>query len=74
MENISKFVKIFWKELGGNSDKLIFGAHQRPSYEQNQPKAYGDLTKLVSLTNWSPSMSIIDGIRQTVERLKNNNF
>ena len=74
MTQLKKFVELFWHELGGNSEKLIFGAHERPSFEQNQPKAYADLTKLKSLTNWSPSMSIKDGIRQTVEMLKKNNF
>ncbi len=70
---LKEFVKIFWKELGGNPEKLIFGAHERPSYEQNQPKAYADLTRLKYLTNWYPSMSIEDGIRQTINELKKAN-
>ena len=74
MIQLKEFVQIFWKELSANPDKLIFGAHERPSFEQNQPKAYADLTNLKSFTNWSPSLSIKDGIRQTINELQKINL
>ena len=55
---------------GASPEKLIFGAHEKPLFEQNQPKAYADLTKLKYLTNWKPSLSIEEGIKQTINENK----
>ena len=73
MIQLKEFVQIFWNKLGASPEKLIFGAHERPSFEQNQPKAYADLTNLKSLTNWSPSLSIKEGITQTINELQKIN-
>jgi nucleoside-diphosphate-sugar epimerase len=64
---------LFWKELGANSNRLLFGGHEQPSYEQSQPKAFSDQTKIMSLTGWAPTTSISEGIKLTVEQLKIKN-
>jgi len=67
---LKDFVNIMWSELGQDSSRLIFGAHQRPSHEQSQNRAYADLTKLHFLTGWKPNLSIRQGIKKTVEKFK----
>ena len=69
---LKQFVKLFWKELGANPNRLLFRGHEQPLYEQSQPKAYSDQTKIKSLTGWAPNLSISDGIRLTVEQLRIN--
>jgi len=69
---LKEFVKLFWKLLGANSERLIFGGHKQPSYEQSQPKAYSDQTKIKRLTGWAPNTSISDGIKLTIKQLKIN--
>ena len=34
---LKDFVNLFWKELGADPSCLSFGAHEIPSFEQNQP-------------------------------------
>jgi nucleoside-diphosphate-sugar epimerase len=67
---LKEFVKLFWKELGASPDQLKFGAHDQPAYEQSQPKSFADVSKLKKLTNWSPTTSIKEGIRLTVQKMK----
>ena len=67
---LKDFVKLFWDELGADPGKLMFGSHDVPSLEQSQPKSYADLTILQNRTNWTPSLTIEDGIKQTVEQLR----
>lgn len=67
---LKKFIRLFWDELGANADKLLFGAHEIPVSEQSQPRSFANLNKLKNLTHWSPSMSIEDGIKKTVECLR----
>ena len=66
---LKEFIKLFWAKLGGAPELLIFGAHEKPALEQSQPHAYADLKKLNSLTNWSPSVSVEEGIKMTVVQL-----
>ncbi|MDC1023093.1 NAD(P)-dependent oxidoreductase, partial [Alphaproteobacteria bacterium] len=67
---LKDFVKLFWKELSANSEKLIFGSHDVPKLEQSQPKSFADLTILKNRTNWTPPCTIEDGIKKTVEKLR----
>ncbi|MDB0021070.1 NAD(P)-dependent oxidoreductase [Candidatus Pseudothioglobus singularis] len=67
---LKQFVKLFWKELGANPNRLIFGGHEQPLHEQSQPKAYSDQTKMLRLTGWSPSTSISEGIKFTIDQMK----
>jgi len=67
---LKEFVQFFWKELGADPDRLIFGSHDVPLSEQSQPHSYADLSTLQSRTNWSPFLSIEDGIKKTVEQLR----
>jgi nucleoside-diphosphate-sugar epimerase len=69
---LKNFVKLFWRELGANPDRLIFGGHEQPLYEQSQPKAYSDQSKIKRLTGWTPKTSINDGIKLTIEEMKKN--
>lgn len=69
---LKEFVKLFWKELGSDPSRLIFGAHEIPSYEQNQPKQFSDQSKIERLTGWSPKLSIEEGVKLTVNQWKNN--
>jgi len=70
---LKEFVKLFWKELGVTSDRLKFGAHEQPTFEQSQPKSFADMSKFKKLTNWSPAISIEEGIRMTVHKMKLGN-
>ncbi len=56
-------------QLGGDSTMLHFGAHRKPDHEPTQPYCYADLDKLKALTNWSPLLSVEDGIKRTVQDL-----
>ena len=67
---LKDFVKLFWDELGADSEKLVFGSHDVPTLEQIQPKSYADLSILKNRTNWTPSLTIEDGIKKTVEQLR----
>jgi UDP-glucose 4-epimerase len=67
---LREFVKLIWSELGGAPGLLEFGSHDRPVNEQSQPVAYADLTTLKDLTNWSPSFSIEQGVKETVAELR----
>tara|TARA_B110000008_G_C16963412_1_gene561071 strand:- start:1805 stop:2719 length:915 start_codon:yes stop_codon:yes gene_type:complete len=69
---LKDFVTLFWKELGADPSRLSFGAHDQPSYEQSQPKAYSDQTKIKRLTGWEPNTTISDGIKLTIKQLKIN--
>jgi nucleoside-diphosphate-sugar epimerase len=67
---LKEFVKLFWYELGAKPERLIFGGHEQPSFEQSQPKAYSDQNKIKRLTGWVPNTSIKDGIKLTIEQMK----
>jgi len=67
---LKEFVKLFWKELDAKAERLIFGGHEQPSYEQSQPKAYSDQTKIRYLTDWAPNTSIKKGIKLTIDQMK----
>lgn len=67
---IKNFVKLFWKRLGGEPERLNFGAHSRPGNEPGQPYCFSDQTNLKKLTNWTPSVSIEEGIIKTVDALR----
>ena len=66
---LKSFVKLFWKETGRKEEDLVFGAHLLPEKEQNQPRAYADLTLLNELTGWVPGIDLEKGIRLTVSEL-----
>ena len=66
---LKEFIKLFWAQLGGDPELLIFGAHEKPAHEQSQPHAYADLKNLKNLANWSPSLPMKEGIKLTVVQL-----
>lgn len=68
---VKDFVIDFWKELGGDSDKLKFGMRTLSPGEPDQPKSYVDLTRLIRLTQWQPELSLEEGIIKTIEDLSN---
>jgi len=70
---LKQFVKLLWSKLDGQPERLVFGSHEVPLLEQNQPKSYADLTRLKKMTNWVPTQSIEDGIKNTVEQLRSSN-
>jgi nucleoside-diphosphate-sugar epimerase len=69
---VKDFVLLFWKLLGGDSKRLNFGARSLRENEPEQPKSYADLIRLKSLTNWSPRLSLKEGIKLTIMGLENN--
>jgi len=67
---VRDFVMLLWNALGGDVTKLRFGARQLRQDEPEQPKSYADLRLLKSLTNWSPALSLEEGIQLTAKELK----
>ncbi len=69
---LKDFVKLFWQRLGGDPSCLNFGAHPRSVHEPLQPYCFSDQRNLKRLTNWTPSVSIEDGIKRTIDALSKN--
>ncbi len=67
---LKEFVKLFWKILDGNPEKLHFGK-KKPKKEQPQPNCFANLDKLEKITGWKPSIDLEEGIRNTVRELDN---
>ncbi len=70
---VKNFVMLFWRLLGGDEQKLRFGARQVGWDEPEQPKSYADLSRVRKLINWTPALSLEDGIRLTIRDLKGQN-
>ena len=66
---LKDFVSLFWKFLGGRPERLNFGAHRKPADEPAQPYCYANIDTLKRLTDWTPSVSLEDGIKKTVDAL-----
>ena len=69
---LKDFVTLFWTSLGGAPNDLKFGAHAMRAGEPEQPYAFANTDRLRKLTGWAPSLSIEEGIRLTIEGLKQN--
>ncbi len=69
---VRDFVELFWKRLDKKLEKLHFSTEQYRNNEQPQPNCYLNLIKLKELTNWSPTLTIDDGIIQTINELNKN--
>ena len=67
---LKDFVLKFWNELGGNKNMLSFGLDTFYKNEQTQNYCYADLTKLETLVNWKPTLTIEQGIKLTINDLK----
>ena len=67
---VRDFVFQLWKALGGDNGKLKFGARKVGWDEPEQPRSYADLTRLKQLTNWSPSLTLEQGVNRTVDDLR----
>ena len=46
---------------------IVFETYQIKKNDPVYPKSYANLKKLNSLTNWSPTLSIEEGIKKTVD-------
>ena len=66
---LKEYVNLFWKYFGGEADLLNFGSHPKPHNEPEQPYCYANLDTLKRLTNWTPSVSLAEGIKETVDAL-----
>ena len=66
---LKKFVNLFWKELGGIKEKIIFEEKQIRKNDPIYPESYADLKKLNELTRWNPSLTIEEGIKKTIKKL-----
>ena len=66
---LKEFVKLFWKASKADPSLLKFGKHDLSSLEQSQPHSFANISKLISLSNWSPSINIQDGIDKTVAQM-----
>ena len=67
---LKKFVQLLWNELGADPELLVFGSHDVPALEQSQPISFADLSKLKKWTQWSPTLSIEEGIKKMVEKFR----
>lgn len=67
---LKDFVILFWKSLGGTPDDIKFGAYRMREGEPEQPYAFANVDRLKKLTGWAPSLSVEEGMRLTIERLK----
>ena len=67
---LRNYVTLFWNYLGGDPKQLKFGEHLKPENEPEQPFCYADLTRLRRLTGWIPSISIEDGIKRTISKMR----
>ena len=67
---VKDFVMLFWKTLGGDDNKLKFGARPVRLDEPEQPKSYADLTHLKNLIHWTPALSLSDGVKLTIKELQ----
>ena len=67
---LKKFIRRFWSHLGSDPELLRFGAHTKPDHEPPQPHCHLDLTRLKSLTDWTPTWSMQDGIAETIAQLR----
>jgi len=67
---VKEYVIELWKQLGADMNNLKFGARPLGSNEPDQPKSWFDLTRLKRLTKWQPTLSLQEGIAQTIEDLK----
>jgi nucleoside-diphosphate-sugar epimerase len=71
---VKDFVLLLWNELGGDAANLKFGARQLRQDEPEQPKSYADLRLLKDLTQWTPALSLEEGIELTVKELRAAQF
>ena len=69
---VKEFVTLFWRELGGESDALHFGANPMRAGEPEQPRSFASLAKLQRLTGWRPELTLDEGIRLTIHMLRGN--
>jgi UDP-glucuronate decarboxylase len=67
---LKEFVQLLWNELGADPNLLIFGSHDVPTSEQSQPRSFADLNTLKNRTQWSPSLSIEEGVKKMVEQFR----
>jgi dTDP-6-deoxy-L-talose 4-dehydrogenase (NAD+) len=67
---VRDFVLLLWKALGGEIHKLKFGTRKVGWDEPEQPRSYAELTRLKQLTNWTPSLTLQQGVIKTVENLR----
>ena len=72
MIKLKDFVVLFWKTLGGDEERLKFGAQPMRLGEPEQPESFCNLERLKSLANWIPSRSLKEGIEITIKKLEEN--
>ncbi len=65
---VKDFVKLFWNELNGADDKLIFGEKAQNINEPDQLESYADTKLLTKYTNWYQNYSLVEGIKSTIEK------
>lgn len=71
---LKEFVSLFWQRFGGDPSLLNFGAHARSGHEPGQPYCFSDQTNLKKKTGWTPSVSLKEGIKKTVDALSKSSI
>ena len=66
---VMEYVKMFWKQLGGESNRLKFGSIPMSKDEPEQPKSWADLSLLVETIGWKPVYTMDYGIQDTINEL-----
>ena len=66
---VMEYVKMFWKQLGGESNRLKFGSIPMSIDEPEQPKSWADLSLLVETIGWKPVCTMDYGIQHTITEL-----
>ena len=66
---LKEFVKLFWKACKADPSLLKFGQHDLSALEQSQPKSFANISKLINISSWKPSIKIEEGIEKTVAQM-----
>jgi dTDP-6-deoxy-L-talose 4-dehydrogenase (NAD+) len=66
---VHELVRKFWSRFGGRPEDLLFGAHAMRAGEPEQPCCWASQARLKAITDWTPTVTLDEGIRRTVETL-----
>ena len=70
---VKDFVSMFWRELGGKVEDVIFGANPMRAGEPEQPYSFASTSRLECLTGWRPQRTLESGIQMTARILCGQN-
>jgi len=69
---VKEFVSELWRILGGDIAHIQFGSRPMKSTEPKQQYAYADISLMKKIIQWSPEVSLENGLKKTLESVKDN--